>query len=110
MDPYQIANAAADFLDKYTVEKSFFSPPKVVAALEQDPEDEEARANTVLMFQHAAPGDEPDELFFIFHCGQEISEEDPAVVRAADDCMRALKAALPELASFKIDVEINRGD
>jgi hypothetical protein len=110
MDANKVVNEAAEFLENYTLEKDFFSPPDVVAALEADPEDEEAKANTVLMFRQTAPGDDPNELYCMFTCGQELSEEDPAVVKAANDCIGALKAAMPELSPFKIQVEITRGE
>lgn len=109
MDALAVANEARTFLKNYVLKKMFFSPPDVVEAAVDDPDDEEADAKLVLMFQHAVPKkDAQDELLIIFTCGRDLSEDDPAVVKAAGECMAAVKEALPNLAAYKIEVRIER--
>jgi hypothetical protein len=102
------AQKAEEFLDKYVTRRRF-SPPDVVQALRADPDDEEAKAQVVLSFYRVVPLDGGTNLRFYFDTGMEVGEKDPRVQPAIDDSMSALKAAMPDLQSFKLEIELSRG-
>jgi hypothetical protein len=109
MNPTQIAEEARKFLRRYISKKRWFSPPDVATALLDDPEDEEALANVILMFSGVSSKEGTDEMRIAFFCGSEVSDTDPAVKQAAEECVREAKAAIPDLAKFKIEVQVDRG-
>jgi hypothetical protein len=109
MDANQIADEARKFLRKYISKKRWFSPPAVASVLLDDPEDEEALANVILMFSSVSAKDGTDQIQLAFFCGSEVSDTDPAVKQAVEECVREVKAAVPGLASYKIEAQVDRG-